>query len=53
MFVGAEGEAEGVGEQGHAFQSHGWRQVKHQTGTCVQEQRGSSAQKTANCGQAQ
>lgn len=53
MFVGAEEEAEGVGEQGHAVQSHGWREDKHQTGTCVQEQRGSSAQKTANCSQAQ
>lgn len=51
IFIGAQREAEGAGEQGRTVQSTGWR--KGQGAVCLGEPCGSSAQEAAGGSKAQ
>lgn len=53
ILIGTQREAEGVGDQGHAVQSTGWRKGRNQTGVSLQEHCGSSAEETAKCNKTQ
>lgn len=53
ILIGAQREAEGVGGQGHAVQSTGWRKGRHQTGASLQKHCGSSGEETAKCSKTQ